>query len=244
MTAASSVLVVGGTGRTGRRVVEQLLGRGVAVRAIVRSAARLPEAAAGDTGVEVIEADLLSLSDEDLRRYVSGCDAVVSCLGHVISLKGVFGKPRDLVTRATARLCDAIAATRPATPVKYVLMSSVSVNDPDGRDPRRGVLERAMLRVLRGLVPPARDNQRASDHLCGVVGTENPFVEWVSVRPDTLREGDVSDYVGHETLVSSLFKPDDTNMANVAHFMCELVYEPRVWDIWRGRLPVIVNAAG
>ncbi len=31
-------------------------------------------------------------------------------------------------------------------------------------------------------------------------------------------------------------------MANVAHFMCELVTNPTTWDGWKGKLPVIVNA--
>jgi hypothetical protein len=30
-------------------------------------------------------------------------------------------------------------------------------------------------------------------------------------------------------------------MANVAHFMCELLTEPRVWGEWKGRMPVIVD---
>ena len=42
MDATRRVLVLGATGRTGGRVVTQLLDRGVAVRAIVRSADRLP----------------------------------------------------------------------------------------------------------------------------------------------------------------------------------------------------------
>ena len=40
------VLLVGGTGRTGRRVLEQLLSRGISVRVIVRSAQKLPAGAA------------------------------------------------------------------------------------------------------------------------------------------------------------------------------------------------------
>ena len=47
----------------------------------------------------------------------------------------------------------------------------------------------------------------------------------------------------YENLVSSLFVPDRTNMANVAHFMCELVTNPKVWDAWKGKLPVVINAA-
>ena len=43
--------------------------------------------------------------------------------------------------------------------------------------------------------------------------------------------------------MSSLFTPDHTKRANVAHFMCELVTDPGVWNRWRGGLPVIVNAA-
>jgi hypothetical protein len=46
----------------------------------------------------------------------------------------------------------------------------------------------------------------------------------------------------HETLVSSLFKPDSTNMANVASFMCDLVLCEETWRAWAGKLPVIVNA--
>ena len=101
MTAEQTVLVVGGTGRTGGRVLQQLLGRGVDVRAIVRSAERLPAGVANNPHLTVIEADLLSLGDEDLQRSVRGCDAVISCLGHVLNLKGILGPPRDLVTQAT-----------------------------------------------------------------------------------------------------------------------------------------------
>ncbi len=243
MSDEHTVLLLGATGRTGGRVLEQLLGRGVNVRAVVRSADRLPAGVAANPALAVVEADLLSLSDDELRRHVAGCDAVVSCLGHVISLKGVFGPPRDLVTGSVSRVCGAIEVLRPLEPVRLVLMSSVSVNQPRRLDTRRGGLERAVLWVLRGAVPPARDNQSAADFLHGVIGTADPFVRWVTVRPDTLLEGDVSEYVLHEGLVSSLARPDSTNRANVAHFMCELVEEPALFDQWAGKMPVIVNAA-
>ena len=56
-------------------------------------------------------------------------------------------------------------------------------------------------------------------------------------------EGDVSEHAVHQGLVDSLFAPGHTNMANVAHFMCELVTSPKTWAEWKGKLPVIVNAA-
>ncbi|MBK6900637.1 MAG: SDR family oxidoreductase [bacterium] len=236
-----TVLLVGGTGRTGQRVLCRLLERGVAVRAVVRSAGRLPPGVAGDPRLTVVEADLLALDDEGLAAQVRGCEAVVSCLGHTISLRGVFGPPHDLVARATARLCGAIRDSRPAAPVKFILMSSVSVDHPGTTDERRTDPERLLLRVLRRLVPPARDNQRAADFLHAVVGTEDPHVRWAVVRPDTLREGEVSAYALHEHPVSSLFKPDDTRMSNVADFMCDLATVDGSWGEWAGRLPVIVD---
>ena len=240
--AEQTVLLLGGTGRTGSRVLQQLLGRGVRVRAVVRSAERLPAGVVDDPRLTVVEADLLSLSDEQVREQVEGCDVVISCLGHPISARGVFGPPRDLVTRSVERVYRAVRELRPAQPVKLILMTSVSVNRPGGLDTRRGRFERAVMWTLRSLVPPARDNQRAADFLHDVVEAADPYAQWVAVRPDSLKEGEVTEYALHEGLVDGLFRPGATNMANVAHFMCELATEPEVWAAWRGRLPVVVNA--
>lgn len=241
MAMQRTVLLVGGTGRTGGRVLRQLLDRGVAVRAIVRSEGKLPPEIAGRPGLTVIEASLLELDDEALRGHLRGCDAVVSCLGHVMSLKGILGPPRDLVTRAAARLCRGIEALRPPVRVRFILMSSVSVNRPGGRDGCRTRFERAILAALCVVLPPARDNQRAADFLHREIGAANAFVEWVAVRPDTLLDGEVSLYALHEELVDALFKPGHTRMANVAHFMCELATDAGTWAAWRGKMPVITD---
>ena len=248
MSTKHTVLLVGGTGRTGRRVLQQLLDRGIGVRAIVRSKEKLPTEVAGNPDLTVIEASLPSLRVEELEPLVRGCDAVISCLGHVISFKGIYGAPRDLVWRATTGLCRAIEAIQPATPIRFILMSSVSVHHPARPEPRRGKLERAFVAVLRGLLPPAKDNQRAADFLCNEIGAAvhgayHPFVQWTVVRPDTLLDGEISEYLVNEQLVSSLFKPDSTRMANVAHFMCELATNPQTWASWQGKLPVITNLA-
>lgn len=92
-------------------------------------------------------------------------------------------------------------------------------------------------------MPPARDNQRAANFLHDDAGMANQFIQWVAVRPDTLREGDITEYTLHEGLVNSLFAPGSTNMSSVAHFMCELVTDPEAWDDWKGKFPVVINAA-
>jgi hypothetical protein len=242
VSTQQTVLLLGGTGRTGKQVLEQLLSRDIQVRVIVRSAMKLQTCASTNPNLTVVVGNILTLSHEELQRHVSNCDAIISCLGHVISFAGVFGPPYDLVTHATARLCQEVEMLKPVKPVKFILMSSVSVNHPKGLDTHRGMIERAFVGLIRGLIPPARDNQNAANFLCGCVGMTNQFLQWTLVRPDTLLDGDISDYTLHEDFVNSIFSPGSTNMANVAHFMCDLVTNPITWKDWSGKLPVIVNA--
>jgi len=250
MDADPRVLILGATGRTGGRVLTQLLERGVPVRAIVRAAARLPSGSVENPLLEAVEADVLALPPAVLAEHLVGCATVISCLGHTISVRGILGPPRDLVRQAVGLVVEAVeagqreqtAAGQPAAPVHLILMSSVSVNQPGRGDARRGASERAYMSGMRALVPPARDNQRAADFLVHEVGPADARLEWVIVRPDTLTEGPLAEYRVHEALVSSLFRPDRTRMSQVAHFMCELATDDATWQRWRSRMPVVVDA--
>ena len=103
-----TTLVVGASGATGRLLVEQLRNRGQKVKVIVRSPDKLSEALRSDDNLTVICASVLELSDVEISQHVNGCRAVASCLGHNLSLKGIYGQPRRIVTDATRRLCNAI----------------------------------------------------------------------------------------------------------------------------------------
>lgn len=246
MTTDHHVLLLGATGRTGGRALGQLLDRGVPVRVIVRSAQRLPTGTAGHPLVEVVETELLALGPDRLAGHLAGCDTVVSCLGHPISMRGVLGPPRHLVEQALRDVRAATLAAPDPGPAsrRVILMSSVSVNQPEHADRRRGRAERTALWAIRGVVPPARDNQRAADFLVREVGTDDPRLAWVIVRPDSLLDGEVAQYRVHSQLVDSLFHPGHTRMANVAHFIAELVTSQATWEQWQGRLPVIVDDPG
>ena len=88
-------LVVGATGATGRLLVRELLARGTPVRAVVRSRSGLDDEVLADPGLSVVEAGIAGLPDADVRDLVQGCDAAASCLGHRLSLRGIYGPPRD-----------------------------------------------------------------------------------------------------------------------------------------------------
>lgn len=121
----STILVAGATGMTGRCLVEQLLAKGHEVRAVVRSMDSISEGVGNHPNVTFIEASLLDMTDEEMAEQVKGCDAIVSCLGHNISFKGMYGAPRQLCTEATRRLCMGVERNRPENPVKFVLMNTV-----------------------------------------------------------------------------------------------------------------------
>ncbi len=117
-------LVVGASGATGRLLVEQLLDRGDEVRAIIRPGSELPDHISMDKRLTVIEAQLLEMTEQQLKEAVSGCSGVVSCLGHTLSFHGTFSHPRKLVADAVQRLCQAIEDNSPREAVKFILMNS------------------------------------------------------------------------------------------------------------------------
>jgi nucleoside-diphosphate-sugar epimerase len=238
-----TILVVGATGATGRLLVRELLQRGHTVRAIVRSPEKLTGFPGGDPEqLDLLQASLLDLSDEEMVRQVEGCDAVASCLGHNLSWKGVYGPPRRLVTDAARRLCEAIRASAPAQPVKYVLMNSAGVRNRDLDEPATAG-ERIATGLLRLLLPPHVDNEQAADYLRTRVGRDDPHIEWVAVRPDGLIDEErVTDYHIHPSPTrSALFAPGKTSRINVAHFMADLITDPALWNRWAGQMPVLYN---
>ena len=118
------ILVVGASGATGKRLVEQLINQEHNVVIIVRSPEKLPQSWKSNKQLDIITASILELSDNEMREHVSGCKVIVSCLGHNLTWKGVYGQPRKLVTNTTQRLCNAITANNPKKPVKYILMNT------------------------------------------------------------------------------------------------------------------------
>src|SRR5690606_3816207 len=111
-------------------LARQLLDRGHEVRAVVRSPERLPEDIRSRSGLTVIQGSILKFSDAELAELVSGCDAFASCLGHTMTLKGIFGPPYRFVTHTTRQLCRAVRNSNGARPARFVLMNTAgNVND-------------------------------------------------------------------------------------------------------------------
>ncbi|NMU93278.1 SDR family oxidoreductase [Achromobacter ruhlandii] len=238
-----TTLVLGASGATGRLLVGQLLARGEPVRALLRSPDAL-RALRGDSRLSLIQASVLDLDEATLARHVAGCSAVASCLGHPMSLRGIYGQPRRLVLDALRRLCRAIVASAPARPVRVVLMNTAGNSNRDLREPI-SLAQRGVVALVRALVPPHADNEAASDYLRTIIGQAHPLIQWVVVRPDSLIDRDaVSAYETHPSPIrSAIFDAGRVSRINVAHFMAELAVGGAAWERWRGRMPVIYDTA-
>ena len=180
-----TTLVVGASGATGKLLVDQLLASGQKVKLIIRSTNTIPDNWNSNEEVAVINRNITEISVEEMSGYIAGCQAVASCLGHNISLKGVFGKPRKLVANAVRLLCEAIIKNTSEKPIKFVLMNTAGNSNRDISEPV-SVGQRMVIGLLRLLLPPHPDNEKAADYLRVKIGQQHPYIEWTAVRPDTL----------------------------------------------------------
>ena len=237
-----TVLVVGASGATGQLLVEYLLNCEQNVKIIVRSPDALPETLKNRDHLSLIHASVLALSDAEMTQHVSDCDAVACCLGHNMNWKGIYGQPRQLVTDATRRLCNAIKANRPTKPVKFVLMNTTGNSNRDILEPI-SFGQKCVIGLLRLLLPPHVDNEKAADYLRVSIGQNHGEIEWVAVRPDSLiNENECTEYELHPSPIrSAIFNAGKTSRINVGHFMADLITDDDTWRKWKGQMPVIYN---
>ncbi len=237
-----TILVVGASGSTGRHLVEQLLIQKHKVNVIVRSPEKLPESWINNDNLQIISASILELSDREMSEYSRDCQAIVLCLGHNLTWKGIYEQPRKLVTDATRRLCDAIKANKPEQAVRFILMNTTGNHNRDLNEPI-SFAQKCVIGLLRLLLPPHVDNEKAADYLRTQIGQKNQFIEWAAVRPDGLtNEEEVTDYEIHPSPTrSAIFNAGKTSRINVGNFMANLISDDDLWKKWKGQMPVIYN---
>lgn len=153
------ILVLGGTGATGRLIVRNAAASGHAIVALVRAKAR-----SDLSGAELIEGDVRD--EGTLSRVLDGCDAVVSALGTGMGFRKV-----DLLTVATRRL---VAAMTRSGVRRLVCISALGVGDSRGHF----VFDRLFQPLLLGPAYKDKDRQEAAIRASSL--------DWVVVRPGML----------------------------------------------------------
>ena len=105
--------------------------------------------------------------------------------------------------------------------------------------------KRCVIGLIRLLLPPHVDNEKAADYLRTKIGRDDDAIEWAVVRPNKLiDESEVTDYEMHSSPISSaIFDAGLTSRINVGHFMADLITDDDIWNKWKGQMPVIYNKA-
>ncbi len=234
-------LVLGASGATGKLVVMQLLKRQIDIRLVVREGAILPAEVLDDPRVEIERGNIAEFNDSEMASSLQDCDAVVSCLGHNITIRGIFGKPRNLISD-TIRNINQVVKEKADKKTKLILMSTTGYTSTLTGE-KNSLGERIILSILKRLLPPHRDNVRAADYLHEEIGKDNEKIEWIAVRPDTLvNEDHKSPYEVYESPVRSpVFNAGKTSRINVSDFMADLLTNERLWREWQFKMPVIYN---
>jgi len=231
------VLVLGATGQTGYQVVKQLLENSIQVKAIVRNPGKFADIQS-DENLEIFRDSILDIKDKRLKEILIDIDVVVSCLGHNVSLKGMFGKPHYLVKDAMERTLKNANGMKLK---KIVLMNTTACLSSKQKE-KFTFGESIIMCAIRILLPPQRDNEQALKYLENNYKEAN-VPEWIAVRPDTLvTEVQVTDYeIFKSPQRSPIFNAGKTSRINVAHFMMKLISNEELWNEWKFCLPVVYN---
>jgi putative NADH-flavin reductase len=237
-------LVVGASGATGKLLVEELLRQNMEVVAVVRTSSSLTSKFQSQSNYREIPASISEMSDQDLTPHLKNCDVVLSCLGHNVTFKGMFGKPRRLVTDTIKKVSRVIESLEPDQKVKIILMNTSGNSNRDIPE-NPPLSQKLVISVLRLLLPPHVDNEQAADFLRIHIGQNHECIDWVAVRPDSLtNEIKGSNYKIHASPTrNAIFDSAPTSRINVANFMANLASNSDLWAAWRGKMPVIYNDA-
>ena len=235
------VLVLGASGATGSLAAMQLIKKQINIRIVARDGAILPEEITDNPLIEIKKGNINEINDSEMINLLQDCDAIVSCLGHNITFKGMFGKPRDLVSGSIRNISKTIKEMSDKK-VKLIIMSTTAYTNTI-KGEKNSIGEKIIFSTLKLLLPPHRDNVMAAQYLQEEIGKENKKIEWIAVRPDTLvNEGTTSPYEIYDSPISSpIFNAGKTSRINVSHFMADLLTNDRLWREWQYKMPVIYN---
>jgi uncharacterized protein YbjT (DUF2867 family) len=115
------ILVTGGTGFVGPKIVHALRAEEKPVRALVRDPSSSSARTLAAWGCELAQGD--ATDPESLRRATEGAHAVV----HLIAL--IYGKPEDFERVMSQGTRDLLAAAKEARVSRFVLMSALGTTD-------------------------------------------------------------------------------------------------------------------
>jgi len=192
------LLIIGATGKTGRRLVTQALERGFWVTALVRNPSKLR---VDHERLTVVQGNVLVAASLDAA--MRGQEAVLSALGH----KRYF-YPNRILSEGTRNILRAMETCGVR---RFVCMSSLGIGDSAGRMGAYYTL------VVIPLILPFYFWDKTSQERA-IAGSG---VDWTIVRPGALTNGSKRGSVRHGSRIGNFIWTVRVSRADVADFMID-----------------------
>jgi nucleoside-diphosphate-sugar epimerase len=221
-------LMIGGSGRTGKLIIDEALSKGHRITALVRSATSIPP----QENLTIVEGTPLKLEDIEsafLADRASSPTAVVVALNARRVSDSPFAAPSaDTPPRMMAdSVANAIRAMKKHGARRIVIMSSVGTGDSFA----------SLNFIMRYIFRHTNMSHQLVDHNAVDAETRAAGVDFVIVRPVMLADGGSAKVkVYPDNAEGSGFMPKVTR-ASVATFMVDALEG----DQYVGRSPVITN---
>ncbi|CEJ54177.1 hypothetical protein PMG11_00498 [Penicillium brasilianum] len=216
-------LIIGGSGRTGKLVIEELLRRGHGVTALVRD----PAAMEGLDSINIVQGSPTQLSDVRKAFHHRIPDVVIVTLNAPRASDSPFAAPISPPRLMADSNANVVTAMKEFGVQKVVIMQAFGV----------GASWPNMSCLLRGLMSKTNMNYQYEDHNMTDEEVRASGVTYVMVRPSRLVESDVMtvrewphDGKGVPLMAS-------TSRKSVACFLVDVAEESR----WDNTAPVITN---
>ncbi len=163
------IALFGGTGPTGRHIIEEALRQGYELSVYTRDAGKL---SAFGSKIDVVVGDLNNR--EAIKACVEGADAVISALGPN-SLKARDKRP---IMRGVGTIISVMEELKVP---RFIQISTAIYRDPkDGFD----LKSQAFVTLFKLIVPKAQDDIKATAEL-----VTNSSLDWTLVRIPNLKDG-------------------------------------------------------
>jgi putative NADH-flavin reductase len=220
------LLILGGSGNTGKLIIEEALARHYTATALVRN----PDSIAPTTGLTIIQGTPLSTQDLERAFEAKKVDAVIVALASLRTSGSPFSKPTSSPTLMYDAHVALVTVAAKFDVKRIVTMQALGV----------GSSKANVFFLMRAVINHSNMNVGFKDHEAVfdlMRGQEN--VEWTGPRPVMLADGEKKDVKtwGDDGKGSGVM-PSITRMS-VAAFLVGCVEESG--KKWIGKMPVISN---
>jgi uncharacterized protein YbjT (DUF2867 family) len=216
----TTLLVLGGSGRTGIHVLSQAVERGHRVRALVRT----PDAVDAPGGVELVAGTPARI--DDIRRAAEGVDAVVSALNNARASDNPWAKP----VSPPAFMTDATRDT--LTVMKENGIRRIAIASTQGA----GDSWPALNPLMKGLITISGIRHGYNDHHGVDAVVRASDAEWVMARSVALSDAPPRGPL-RAALVGTEKPGFRVSRADVARFLLDSLED----DTWLRQAPLIWN---